>query len=107
MGPRVTSTFLVSFGPLPCTALSASTFNNNITNQRPFNILFNKINHEYIPKLLQQVQEKMLHLHDKDRQNKNYHVGEVTYEKNTGKETSLILDIKNKNLRKISLIKFL
>jgi len=31
MGPRVTSTFLVSFGPLVCTALSAWTFNNNIT----------------------------------------------------------------------------
>jgi len=30
MGPRVTSTCLVSFGPLVCTALSASTFNNII-----------------------------------------------------------------------------
>jgi len=28
MGPRVTSTRVMSFGPLVCTALSASTFNN-------------------------------------------------------------------------------
>jgi len=28
MGPSVTSTSLVSFGPLVCFALSASTFNN-------------------------------------------------------------------------------
>jgi len=30
MGPRITSTCLVSFGPLVCTALNASTFKNTI-----------------------------------------------------------------------------
>jgi len=43
---------------------------HSITNQRPLDILFNKIKHEDMPKLLQQAQEKMLHFHNKDRQNK-------------------------------------
>jgi len=44
--------------------------------------------HEDIPKLLQQAQEKMLHFHKKYRQNKNYHVREVIYEKKHGKSNS-------------------
>jgi len=38
-----------------------------ITNQRPFDILFNKIKQGDTPKLLQQAQEKRLHFHNKDR----------------------------------------
>jgi len=42
---------------------------------------------------LQQAQEKMLHFHNKDRQDKNYHIGEVIYEKNHEQKSSLILNI--------------
>jgi len=38
---------------------------------------------------LQQAQEKMLHFHNKDRQNMNYHVGEVIYEKKHGERNKL------------------
>jgi len=49
-----------------------------------------------MPKLLQQAQEKMLHFHNKDRQNKNYHVGEVIYEKEHGERNKLNSRYKNK-----------
>jgi len=38
---------------------------------------------------LQQAQEKMLHFHNKDGENKNYHVGEVIYEKKHGEWNKL------------------
>jgi len=62
---------------------------HSITNHRPFDILLNKIKHKDISKLLQQAQEKMLHFHNKDRQSKNYHVGEVIYEKKHGERSKL------------------
>jgi len=42
-----------------------------------------------MPKLLQQAQEKLFHFHNKDRQNKNYHVVEVIYEKKHGERNKL------------------
>jgi len=38
---------------------------------------------------LHQAQEKTLHFHSKDRQNKNYHVGDVINEKKNGKRNKL------------------
>jgi len=53
---------------------------HSITNHRPNDILYNKIEHDTIPQLLKQAQEK------KRQKGKG----------NTGKEISLTLDIKNK-----------
>jgi len=64
---------------------------HSITNQRPYDILYNKIEHDTIPQLLKQAQEKMLNSHNKGRKEKDFLVGEVIYEKNTGKEISLTL----------------
>jgi len=69
---------------------------HSITNQQPYDILYNKIEYVTIPQLLKQAQEKMLNSHNKGRKEKDFLVGEVNYEKITGKEISLTLDIKNK-----------
>jgi len=39
--------------------------------------LFNKIEHDTIPQMLKQAQEKMLNSHNKGRKEKNYLLGEV------------------------------
>jgi len=54
---------------------------HSITNQRPFDILYNKIEHDTIPQILQQAQEKILNSHNKGRKKKDYLAGEVIYEK--------------------------
>jgi len=69
---------------------------HSITNQRPYDLLYNKIEHDTVPQLLKQAHEKMLNSHNKGRKEKDFLVGEVIYEKNTGKGISLTLDIKNK-----------
>jgi len=69
---------------------------HSITNQRPYDILYNKIEHDTIPQLLKQAHEKMLNSHNKGRKEKDFLVGEVIYEKKHGEEISFSLDIKNK-----------
>jgi len=54
---------------------------HSITNQRPYDILYNKIEHDIIPQLLKQAQEKMLSSHNKGRKEKDFLVGEGIYEK--------------------------
>jgi len=62
---------------------------HSITNQRQYDILYNKIEHDAIPQLLKQAQEKMLNSHKKGRKEKDYLVGEVIYEKKHGERNKL------------------
>jgi len=62
---------------------------HSITNQRPYNILYNKIEHDTIPQLLKQAQEKMLNSHNEGRKEKDFLVGEVIYEKKYGERNKL------------------
>jgi len=62
---------------------------HSITNQRPYDILYNKIEHDTITQLLKQAQEKMLDSHNKARKEKDFLVGEVIYEKKHGDRNKL------------------
>ncbi len=55
---------------------------HSTTNQKPFDILYNKIEHENISKILKNTQEKMLKTHNEGCKGKKYHVGQVVYAKN-------------------------
>jgi len=68
---------------------------HSITNQRPYDILYNKIEHDTIPQLLKQAQEKMLNSHNKGRKEKDYLVEEIIYEKKHGERNKL-----NSNINK-------
>jgi len=57
-------------------------------------LLFNKLKHDQI-KLLQQAQQKLLHFHNKDRQDKNYHV-RGSLRKKHGERNKLYSSYKNK-----------
>ncbi len=62
---------------------------HSVTNQKPYDILFNKIDHSDIPLKLQIAQSKTLDYHNKNKLEKNYHVGEVVYEKIHGERNKL------------------
>ncbi len=62
---------------------------HSITNQRPYDILYNKIEHDTIPQLLKQAQEKMLNSHNIDRKEKDFLIGEVIFEKKHGERNKL------------------
>jgi len=49
----------------------------------------NKIEHDNIPQILKNTQEKMLETHNENRKEKVYHVGQVIYEKNNGERNKL------------------
>ncbi len=71
---------------------AAKEFNQSIhstTNQKPFDILYNKIDHENISRILQNTQEKMLVTHNEGRKEKEYYVGQVVYEKKHGERNKL------------------
>jgi len=68
---------------------------HTITNQRPYDILYNKIEYDTIPQLLKQAQEKMLNSHNRGRKEKDYLVGEVIYEKKHGERNKLNSRYKN------------
>lgn len=63
---------------------------HSVTNQRPLEILFNKIKHDKILQILKQAQEKMLIFYNKDRKEMSFMI------RNTGNRISLSLDIKNR-----------
>jgi len=54
-----------------------------------FDILYNKIEHDIIPQILKQSQEKMLNSHSKGWREKDYLVGEVIIEKKHGERMNL------------------
>ncbi len=71
---------------------AAKEFNQIIhstINQKPFDILYNEINHENISIILRTTQEKMLLTLNEGRKEKEYHVGQVVYEKKHGERNKL------------------
>lgn len=71
---------------------AAKEYNNTIqstTQQKPCDVLFNRIEHEHLPDQLKTAQAKMLEYHNEKRSPKDYHVGEVIYEKNYGERNKL------------------
>jgi len=67
-------------------------YNNSIqstTQQKPCDILFNKINHANLPLKLESAQTKMLGYHNEKRTPKNYQTGEIIYEKIHGERNKL------------------
>lgn len=67
-------------------------YNNTIqssTQNKPNDILFNKIDHTHLPNKLKTVQTKMLEYHNQKRTPKNYEVGDVIYEKKHGERNKL------------------
>jgi len=71
---------------------TSKVFNQSIhssTNQKFFEILNNEIEHENISKILKNTQEKMLETNNEGRKGKEYHVGQVVYEKKHGERNKL------------------
>ncbi len=71
---------------------AAKEFNQSIhstTNQKPFDILYNKIDHENISRILKNTLEKMLVTHNEGRKEREYHIGQVVYEKKHGERNKL------------------
>ncbi len=62
---------------------------NSSTNEKPSDILYNKINQIKILVILQQAQTNMLNTHSKDKKEKTYIVGEIVYEKKYGERNKL------------------
>ncbi|XP_033241581.1 uncharacterized protein [Drosophila pseudoobscura] len=62
---------------------------HSTTNQMPYDILYNKTEHKHNPILLKEAQTKMLKIHNKDRREKDYKIGEVVYEKKFGERNKL------------------
>lgn len=66
---------------------------NNIiiqsTQQKPYDILFNKTDRKNVQNRLETVQTKMLEYHNQRWTPKNYQVGDVIYEKKHGERNKL------------------
>uniref|UniRef100_A0A0K8W058 RNA-directed DNA polymerase n=1 Tax=Bactrocera latifrons TaxID=174628 RepID=A0A0K8W058_BACLA len=62
---------------------------HSVTNFKPNEVLYNKVNHENLPTTLKQAQEKMLMFHNKHRTDKQYHPGQIIYEKIIGERNKL------------------
>jgi len=72
---------------------AAQEYNQSIhstrTNRKAFDVLYNKIEHDNIPQILKNTQEKMLETHNENRKDKKYHVRQVVYEKKHGERNKL------------------
>jgi len=62
---------------------------HSITNQRPFDILHNKIEHDTITQILKQAQEKMLNPYNKGRKDEDILVEGIIYEEKHGERNKL------------------
>ena len=72
---------------------------HSVTNEKPYEILYNKKTHENIPNRLSEAQGKMLQTHNKKRNTKEYRPNQTAYEKIAGCRNKLLPRYKKQKVK--------